>query len=142
VQYLVRVDAQPTGGLLGLRAAPLGERPPAHLVVPRVAVGQRDELHGVPLLGEQGRRAARLYVAVVRMGPDEENPDLIPVVLRTHVAPTQRQQEHEKKGSGRAKSWKDVHHGEAMDESSRQNLYGIPLWPRAASFGFPRRFSW
>ena len=73
VEHLVLGDAEAAPRLLRLGAPAPGERPSALGLVAGVAVRQRDELDGVPLLRPQDGGAAGVAVAVVGVGPEHDD---------------------------------------------------------------------
>jgi len=61
---------------LDFSLAPLGERTAGLCKMPDVAVRERDELHLVPLRGEERRRPPELLLRIVRVGAEGDDPEL------------------------------------------------------------------
>ena len=60
-------DADPSSGLFGFSAAPVGELFSALRLMPGITVGERNEFHLIAQCGVFGGQASGTQIAVVRM---------------------------------------------------------------------------
>ncbi len=97
------LDAQDFGGGLDLGGAAFGQRAAGHLGVPDVPVGRGDELDAMAPGGPQGGGPPRFQLAIVRVGPEDDDMELSIVASRGRVGPVARRerQQHEQGRHGR-----------------------------------------